>query len=233
MQVMCFWAVIQIGAAIPVGAVGEKHSVSRDSGEILLTQPDTENSPDTDSKMKDIVEKKSASEDDDKGIRDIAPRKKQKISVAEALAVDLALPGGGALYYKNYYYGAGFAALKIAGIYGIYYYYKDWEFKRSLYYSARRANNSMDPDHELQFKVPGGGYKTVRELKQDYDRSAQRITFSVIATTAVYAASLLFTWHEVDKMNESAIPTFEIAYSCDRLESRGGGNLALFCTLRI
>jgi hypothetical protein len=224
--VLC-WATLQAAASITTEAVPEY-------GVLLAAMQDTRHAAEEEENAEGADKKeKSAAVEDDQGIRDITPLKKEKISVAEAMAVDLAIPGGGALYYKDYYFGIGFAALKIAGAYLIYYSYRDWEFRRSLYYSARAANQSMDPNHELQFKVPGGGYKTVEELKHDYDRAAQRITFSAIATAAVYAASLLVTYSKVEKINESAVPSFEISCSCDRLIDNHGGIIELRFTYRI
>jgi hypothetical protein len=218
--VLC-WAALQAAASAPAEAVPAPKEEARHLAET-----------DKNDKRVDKSEKIPVMEDED-GVRDIIPQQQEKISVVEAMAVDLAIPGGGALYYKNYYFGISFAALKIAGAYLIYYSYRDWEFRRSLYYSARAANRSLDPAHELLFKVPGGGYKTVKELEHDYDRAAQRITFAAVATAAVYAASLLVTYSKVEKINESAVPSFEISCSCDRLIDNQGGSIELRFTYRI
>jgi hypothetical protein len=159
------------------------------------------------------------------------PEMENEVSMAGALTADFLIPGGGSLYYKNYYYGAAFAVSKFVALYAVYYFYQEWEYRGSLYHSAKNANESIDPDHELEFKVPGEGYKTESEMKRDYDRAAQNITFSVLATAAVYALSLVVTYTEVKKINERAIPAFEISWRCDTVEQ--GGSLFLGYSVRI
>ncbi len=141
------------------------------------------------------------------------PLEGRKISMSEALLFDAVVPGGGHFYTGNNTAGYVFIGLKLFGAYLIYYTYRDWKYRESLYRSARSANEHFDPDHELEFKDPGGGYSTVEDYRRQYDRAAQRITFSVIANVAVYAVSLIMTYQAVKKINTVALPTFEIHYS--------------------
>jgi hypothetical protein len=147
-----------------------------------------------------------------------SPSRRNGVSLPEALAVDFLVPGGGAFYHENYYAGGLFAAAKLGCAYSIWYFYKEWDFRRSLYYSARKANRSIDPGHDLLFKVPGEGYKTVEEIRHDYDRAAQNITFAVFGTAAVYAVSLVYTWVQVEKINEKTVPTFDFALARDTFD---------------
>ena len=165
----------------------------------------------------------------------VVPRQRERVSLLAALGIDLVIPGGGSLFYGNYYYGATFAVLKIAGAYSIYYYYREWEYYRSLYYASRKANKSLDPGHELHFKVPGGGYKSVTELRYEYDRAAHYITFAVLANAIVYGISLIVTYNGVQKINERALPTFELSLYCDRLIGTLAqeNHITLQCTYRI
>ena len=141
------------------------------------------------------------------------PATGRSVSMTEALLLDTVVPGGGHFYTGNYNTGYVFIALKLFGGYLIYYTYRDWKYRGSLYRAAREANDNFDPDHELEFKDPGGGYSSVEEYRRDYDRAAQRISFSVIANVAVYAVSLMMTYQAVKKINTEALPTFEIHYS--------------------
>lgn len=133
--------------------------------------------------------------------------------MATALALDLVLPGGGHFYAGNMYAGYFFAGAKLFAAYLIYFSYRDWVYRKSLYRAAKKANAEIDPNHELEFEHPEGGYNTVEEFRRDYDRAAQRITFSALGTAALYSVSLLVTYHSVKKINERHIPTFEIGYS--------------------
>jgi hypothetical protein len=159
----------------------------------------------------------SASGEPDEYLRDIAPERAGGVSMATALALDLIVPGGGHFYCGNVYTGYVFAGVKLFAGYLVYYSYRDWVYRRSLYRAAKRANAEIDPNHELEFEEPGGGYNTVEEFRRDYDRAAQKITFSVLGTAAVYAVSLLMTYHSVQKINADCVPTFEIGYFRDIL----------------
>jgi len=165
-------------------------------------------------------------------MRDLRPSVRERVSMPAVLLLDLAVPGGGHFYMGNEYTGYTFLALKILGAYSVYYCYHDWKYRRSLYRAARRANAEIDPDHALEFEDPHGGYNTVEEYRRDYDRAAQRITFSVIANVAVYAASLVMTYQAVKKNNDDALPTFELQYSRATLTDGGGMELSMTVTRR-
>lgn len=150
---------------------------------------------------------------DDEYVRDITPDRGEGVSMTAALVLDLVVPGGGHFYLGNMYSGYFFAGAKILAAYLVYFSYHDWVYRRSLYRAAKRANAEIDPNHELEFEDPGGEYKTVEEFRRDYDRAAQRITFSVLGSAAIYTISLLVTYHSVQKINSRRIPTFEIGYS--------------------
>jgi len=163
----------------------------------------------------------------------LPPLMEEEIPLYRALAVDFFVPGGGALYHGNYYRGAAFGALKLAGAWAVYHYYRVWRYRRSLYHSARDANAALDPHHELSFRVPGEGYKTVGELRRDYDSAAQSITFAVIANVLVYGASLYTTYHLVERMNERSIPAFELTVDRNDSGELTGYSLRCIFTYRI
>lgn len=165
-------------------------------------------------------------------VRDLVPAVREEISLPAVLMLDLAVPGGGHFYLGNDYAGYSFLALKVLGAYSVYYCYRDWQYRRSLYRAARRANAQIDPDHALEFEDPNGGYNTVEEFRRDYDRAAQRITFSVLANVAVYAVSLMMTYQAVKKINTESLPTFELQYSCATIGSHEEMAMALAVTSR-
>ena len=167
------------------------------------------------------------------GIENIVPEKGERLSLFNAMALDVAVPGGGHFYTGNHYWGLTFVALKLLGAYSIYYFYHDWRYRRSLYYSAKRANENIDPYHELEFDDPEGGYKTVEEYRREYDKAAQQITFAVIANVAIYAASLVLVYFNIKEINERSIPSFEIQYSCDKINGVGEGVFSLSYIIRI
>jgi hypothetical protein len=155
-------------------------------------------------------------------VYDVLPAKEEKVSMAKVLALDLIVPGGGHYYLNNYYMGVTFGLLKVGCIYSIYYFYQDWKYRKSLYHSAKKANETLDPDHSLYFKDPDGGYTTDAGLKRGYDRAVQKITFSAIATAVVYMTSLFINYVNVSKINEKGMPSFEIQHAFigpDRIES--------------
>lgn len=152
-------------------------------------------------------------------IDDLVPEKSSYLSLPLLLGLDLLVPGGGHFYRKSYWLGSGFVALKVAGAYSIYHFYNQWTFYRSLYYSAKKANADIDPDHQLLFKVPGGGYKTVDELKHLYDSSAQNITFAVVGNILVYSVSLVINYVYYKRNSGDSIPTFNLALSTLVLEN--------------
>ena len=166
-------------------------------------------------------------------IDNLVPEAKKGVSLFNAITLDIVIPGGGHFYTGNYYQGLTFAALKLIGAYSIYYYYQEWQYARSLYYSSRSANESIDPYHELEFHDPDGGYKTVEEYRREYDKAVQRITFAVIANAAVYIASIIFVYYDVKEINEGAVPTFDLQFSWDRINGIVEGLVSFGYTLRI
>ena len=156
--------------------------------------------------------------DKEVAIDNIVPQEGERISYFTVFALDLAVPGGGHFYINNYYLGLSFAVLKLFGLYSIYYFYNDWEYKRSLYYAAKRADESVDPNHNLEFKDPDGGYKSVKEYRRDYDRAAQNITFAVLANVVLYVSSLTFLYFNVKELNERSYPLFEFQYNRAKFE---------------
>lgn len=161
----------------------------------------------------------SASGRSEEYLRDITPEQSGGVSMATALALDFFVPGGGHFYTGNMYTGYVFAGAKLFAAYLIYFSYRDWMYRKSLFRAAKRANAEIDPNHELEFEHPEGGYHTVEEFRRDYDRAAQRFTFSILGTAALYSVSLLMTYNAVHKINERRIPVFEIGYSRAILQS--------------
>lgn len=172
-------------------------------------------------------------ETEKKEIDNLVPETKKRVSLCSAITLDIVVPGGGHFYTGNYYQGLTFAALKLLGAYSIYYFYQEWQYSRSLYYSSRSANENLDPDHELEFHDPDGGYKTVEEYRREYDKAVQRITFAVIANAAVYIASVIFVFYDVREINEGAVPTFDLQFSCDKINGIVEGLVSFGYTLRI
>jgi hypothetical protein len=171
--------------------------------------------------------------EDEKEIDNLIPEGKERISLGTAITLDIVIPGGGHFYTGNYYQGLTFIALKLLGAYSIYYFYQDWRYSRSLYYASRRANESIDPYHELEFQDPDGGYKTVEEYRREYDKAVQRITFAIIATATIYITSVIFVYFDVKEINERAVPTFDLQYSCDKINGSIDGVISISYTLRM
>jgi len=143
-------------------------------------------------------------------IEDLNPSAGEEVSLFMALTLDVTVPGGGHFYTGDYYWGITFCALKLLGVYSVYYFYQEWQFRRSLYNSSKRANEEMDPSHDLEFEDPEGGHKTVEEFRREYDAAAQRITFAILATLAVYTTSAILVYFKVKRINEKVIPTFPL-----------------------
>ncbi len=163
----------------------------------------------------------------EEGVSALAPMRAPEKSLATALLLDLAVPGGGHFYTGDTYTGVTFAALKVVGAYMIYYCYADWKYRRSLYRASRRANENIDPGHRLEFEDPEGGYMTVDDYRRGYDRAAQRFTFSILANAALYVVSAAFVWYRVTEINENAVPTFELQHSRDTFDLGGEYTLAM------
>lgn len=143
-------------------------------------------------------------------IENLTPRAGEEVSLFMALTLDVTVPGGGHFYTGDYYWGITFCALKLLSVYSVYYFYNEWQFRRSLYNASKRADEEMDPSHELEFEDPDGGYKTVEEFRREYDAAAQRITFAIVATLAVYTTSAILVYFNVKRINEKKVPTFPL-----------------------
>jgi len=165
-------------------------------------------------------------------VEQLEPREGDQLSTPAIMALDI-LPGAGHFYTGHYYHGVFFATLKVVGAYSLYYYWKYWDYRRSLYRSARDANRDMDPHHDLQFDDPDGGYKTVEEMRHEYDRAAHYFTLAVIGNVAVYVASAVFTWLHVREINENRLPVFDIQYSSATFNSTMDHRCAFSFTVRI
>jgi len=161
-------------------------------------------------------------------IRPVSTRGK---SLATALVLDVVLPGGGHFYRGDYYSGTAFLLLKAAGAWSIYFYYRDWEYRASLYHAAVKAD-AKDPYHDLYFIDEEGNYKSVLDYRHDYDRAAQMITFAVIANIAVYTASLITNYFLMRKERERSIPSFEV-YTFSRGPGMSAPCIAVSCVIRI
>lgn len=146
-------------------------------------------------------------------IDNLIPSETGKVSMIKVLTLDFFVPGGGHFYRGDYYFGIAFLLFKFAGAYSIYYFYKEWKYARSLYLSAKKSNELIDPDHELYFADPDGGYKTVEGFKQKYDSTVQLITLTVLANIVIYTASIIINYNYINEMNEKSYPTFELQYS--------------------
>lgn len=165
-------------------------------------------------------------------IDDLIPEKNESIDLLSVLAIDLAVPGGGHYYINNLYSSILFAFLKVSGACSIYYYYNDWNYKRSLYYAAKRADEDIDPHHNLQFSDSDGKYRTVNDYKKRYDRAAQYITFAILTNITIYISSLIILYFKVQEINESSLPTFEVKYSFNELQNIKYGVVSIKYTYR-
>ncbi|MDY6969309.1 MAG: hypothetical protein SVR08_11755 [Spirochaetota bacterium] len=156
----------------------------------------------------------------DREISDLLPRKRECVSMVNAIVIDLILPGGGHFYTGKYYYGTGFALLKVIGGCLLYHYYDQWKEKRSDYYSSKTGDKINGNNPRILQNNGSNGSELIQKEKLDYDRSAQNLTFTVIANAALYLSSLFLTYSSVKKINESSIPTFEFSYSSNRLYAK-------------
>ena len=110
-------------------------------------------------------------------------------------------------------WGAGFAGAKIGAGFAAWYYFNEWDYNRSLYNAARKGNRTLDPNHELKFRLPDGTYRTVNQLKRDSDASAQNVTITMAVNLTIYAVSLLVNYQAVSEFNEESAPSFHADYS--------------------
>lgn len=138
-------------------------------------------------------------------IDDIVPQTRPGKSYLKVLTIDMLVPGGGHFYLGNYYTGAAFAGLKIAGALSLYYFYNDLENKRDEYHSIQR-DTAADADN-------------IEGYRREYERAHQHFAFAIIGTAAAYISSLFFNYSDIKDINERAVPTFDLRFSCPR----GGG----------
>jgi hypothetical protein len=124
------------------------------------------------------------------------PRMKEKVSVPTAMILDLA-PGGGHFYLGNYGYGATFGLLKIGAAASTWYFYSDWQDSKSKYHRAPADKAGS--------------------FKQQSDRAAQRMTFSVIGCVVIQAASWLKVYSDCQDRNVDTYPVFDIGFHDDNI----------------
>ncbi len=127
------------------------------------------------------------------------PKMKQGQSYLKVMSIDLLVPGGGHFYLGNYYSGAAFAGLKLAGIFSLYYFYNELGEKRDGYHSAQAD--------------PSAGDNQIERHKREYERAHQHTAFAVIGTAAVYISSLIFNYSDISLFNDRAIPAFDTGCS--------------------
>ena len=166
-----------------------------------------------------LSEDGTAEKTSSENLDNIAPENGNTVSIPLLLGTDILVPGGGHFMRGSTLWGTFFLTMKLTGAWFVYYFYRDWVYKRSLYFSAREANASIDPDHELEFRDPDGHYKTVAEYGHDYDRAVQNITFAVAANVVLYCVSLVINYRWAAEYNADRVPAF-------RLYSRVGDGLS-------
>ncbi len=176
------------------------------SNKIVPADMDTKQAP-VDKEQPQAVEKPAPS------VMDRTPGNGRKVSMFNTLALDVLLPGGGFFYRHKWIWGAGFAAARIGAGFAAWYYVNEWSYNHSLYDAARRGNTTLDPTHELLFRLPDGSYKTVRQIKRDYDASAQNMTIAFVTNGAILAVSLLLNYQAVKEQNEDGAPSFQAAFA--------------------
>lgn len=113
----------------------------------------------------------------------------KEVSTLTAMSLDI-LPGGGHFYLGNTLSGTVFAVLKTGGIASGYFFYKSWQKKKN------RENGTSARQH-------------------DSDRAAQRFTFSIFGTAAVYGISWYKVYTDCEDINHRAQPVFEIGKNQD------------------
>lgn len=146
-------------------------------------------------------------------VMDLVPGSVQRESMVKTLCLDLAVPGGGFFYRQEWLWGAGFAAARVAAGLTAWYCFHECNYYRSLYRSSSRANGIIDPGHELLFRMPDGTYRTVRQMKRDYDSAVQRVTITMAVNVAILAASLLLNYQHVSEINADNSPSFHTEYA--------------------
>ena len=148
----------------------------------------------------------------DNEIADFTPRMSNGVSMAAAITLDLAVPGGGHFYLGNIGYGIGFLLLKCTTIYFIYHFFREYDRSREAYYSARMLYQVYGPGQFPLLPDRNGNLKTLTQIEKMYDISAQMILFTVAINILVYTVSALLCYFDVKEINEQEIPTFQIGY---------------------
>jgi hypothetical protein len=163
---------------------------------------------------------------DDTVIYEKTPKRSEGISTAAALSLDL-FPGGGHLYLGDYGRAGFFGTMKIGGGGALYFFYKDWRKRQRYYRGAERIRTQLGVSTSTKIHGPDGRFRSVNAYKKEYDRAAQKMTFSVIGNTAVYAVSWIMVYGRCCDINEGTVPTFDVAFSPDR------NNMSIYCSLGI
>jgi hypothetical protein len=122
------------------------------------------------------------------------PRMKEKVSTTRAMIFDL-VPGGGHFYLGNYGSGAFFGIMKTGSYASILYFYSQWQDSKTKY---RRASDDQANKYKLRS-----------------DRAAQRMTFSVIGSVVIQAASWIKVWSDCSDINSESFPVFDIGFRDD------------------
>ena len=151
----------------------------------------------TETKSADTI-KKSKKIDKSNEVDDLIPSRGSGFSMMNTILLDVALPGGGHYYRGDYYNGILFMTLKLAGIYSIYYFAKEWEEAGDDYDAAKKSNLPTD---------------TLTDYERKYDRSAQYLFFAVFSSVLFYSLSIFINYKSVKKMNSVTYPAFEFSYS--------------------
>jgi len=138
----------------------------------------------------------------DSPVGDMIPRTKEKVSVSTAMILDV-LPGGGHFYLGNYGYGATFGLLKVGAAASTWYFYSQWQDSKSKY---RRAPADQAGSYKLQS-----------------DRAAQRMTFSIIGSVVVQAASWLKVYSDCQDRNADSYPVFDLGFRDDNIYGSSAG----------
>ena len=141
---------------------------------------------------------KSKKIDKSNEVDDLIPQRGSGFSMMNTIILDVVLPGGGHYYRGDYYNGVLFMTLKLAGIYSIYHFSKEWEEAGDDYDAAKNSNLPAD---------------TLTDYERKYDRSAQYLFFAVFSSVLFYSLSIFINYKSVKKMNSVTYPAFEFSYS--------------------
>ncbi len=158
------------------------------------------------------------------------PDVKTRHSILKVFMFDILAPGYGHFYFKNYYWGFTFIALKLLCAYSFYYSYKELGDKRSTYYDSKRVYNACYNEFPLWRRLSD---ETVQNHKRVYDRAQQHVTFAILGNISVYLSSLILSYMNLKKLNENSIPTFELKYTFNKVSSKKGGDILILFNLRV